>query len=205
MNHNRLLDKIWYYGVQGSLFSWIQSYLTNRSYAVRVRGGCFDFLIAPSGVPQGSCIGPILFSLFINDLSSLIKFSQVLFYADDTKIIRAINSPLDCTKLQRDIEAFDNWSRANGLPVNIQKCAVMTFTRSESSIRFHYQLAGSDLQLVSSAKDIGVIFNSDFSFKYQVDAVYSRAFRTLGFIKRTTFDFRHVSSMLYLYKSLVLP
>ena len=81
----------------------------------------------------------------------------------------------------------------------------MTFTRSESSIRFHYQLAGSDLQLVSSAKDLGVIFNSDFSFKYQVDAVYSRAVRTLGFIKRTTFNFRHVSSILYLYKTLVLP
>ena len=55
------------------------------------------------------------------------------------KIFRAINSPIDCKKLQKDIEAFDNWCRANGLPVNIQKCAVMTFTWSESYIRFNYQ------------------------------------------------------------------
>ena len=121
VNHNRLLDKIWNYRVRGSLFSWIQSYLTNRSYAVRVRGRRSDCFLVPSGVPQGSCVGTILFPLFINDLSSIIKFSQVLFYADDTKIYKAINPLLECTKLQKEIKAFYNWSRANGLPINIQK------------------------------------------------------------------------------------
>ena len=51
-----------------------------------------------------------------NDLLSIIKFSQILFYADDIKIFRAIISPFDFLKIQRGIEAFDNWSRANGLP-----------------------------------------------------------------------------------------
>ena len=158
--------------------------------------------MAPSGVPKCPYVCPILFSLFINDFLSIIKFSQVLFYADNTKIFRAINSPLDCTNLQRDIEAFDNCSQPNGLPINIQKCTVMAFRQSEWRIRLHYQLAGSDLQSVSSTKDLGVIFNSDFQFEYQVNAVYSRTVRTLGFIKRTTFDFRHVSFILYLYKTL---
>ena len=85
VKHNRLLDKIWNYGIRGKLFSWIQSYLTMRFYAVRIRGGCSDFFVAPSGVPQDSCVCPILFSFFINDLSAIMKFSQILFYADYSK------------------------------------------------------------------------------------------------------------------------
>ena len=80
-----------------------------------------------------------------------IKFSQVLFYADDTKIFRAINSPLDCSDLQRDVKAFDDWPRANGLPVNIQKFLV-TFTRSESSLKFNHQIARLNLESVCSTK-----------------------------------------------------
>lgn len=67
-----------------------------------------------SGVPQGSNLGPLLFLLFINDLTEVISCENLLF-ADDIKIFNTISTIYDCNLLQFNLDRVNEWSEANGL------------------------------------------------------------------------------------------
>ena len=105
-----------------------------KRYAARIGGGCSEVFEAPSEVPQGSDRGPILSSLFINDLNQLLRLPNSLLYADDTNIFRCVKSPLDYSTLQRHITTFEAWSTENRFPLNVAKYAVLSLsTRRFSS------------------------------------------------------------------------
>ena len=70
---------------------------------------------------------------------------------------------------------------------------------------FNFTIQGSLLPRVSVVRDLGVLFDDDFLFKSHIEAVYNKALGTFGFIKKTTFDFKHAITIFYLYNSLVLP
>jgi hypothetical protein len=80
-----------------------------------------NFLVALSGVPQGSVLGPLLLNIFINDLCDVIIHSNCLLFADDLKVYRAINSPSDCSLLQSDIDCVHAWCLANFMKPNFSK------------------------------------------------------------------------------------
>ena len=86
--HNRLILKLHYYGIQGSVLNWIQSFLTSRSQQVVIENSVSDTVSVSSGVPQGSVLGPCLFLFFINDLPDCVS-SNVRLFADDTILSRS--------------------------------------------------------------------------------------------------------------------
>ena len=159
--------------------------------------------MAPSAVPHGSGLGPIFLSLFINDLNLLFRFVRSLLYADDTKFFICVNSPLNCSKPQRDISAFAGWATYNGLPLIAAKCAVIAFFLSQTNIGYTYKIGDTNFNRVSSIKDLGVLFDENFAVSDHFESVYNRAVRTLGSIKRATYDFKHTNSIIYLYKTIV--
>ena len=87
----------------------------------------------PQG-PQRSHIGPLAFIMFINGVAKILRFAQLLMYADDAKIYMKVNSINDCHNMQLDINEFDSWCSKMGLLLNIEKCKVMTFTRKQNPI-----------------------------------------------------------------------
>ena len=197
-------DKLWNISIRGSLFKWLQSYLVDRRYAVCIHGGCSKFFAVSSGVPQGSSLGPILFAIFVNDLARVLRSRKALLYTDDAKVFRAVNSPLDCTGPQCDLDVFVEWSVLNGLSLNTDKCTV-TSSRSLNKTAFNYTINGRPLSRVSSVKNLGVLFDDDCSFTSYIEPIFNKAVRKLGFIKKTTVDFKLASTIIYLYKSLVMP
>ena len=92
VNHSILLQKLHMDGFGGSLLQWFQSYLTNRHQHVTVQGFTSTTLPVISGVPQGSVLDPVLFSLYVNNLPDAIKSSHVAMFADDTKLFKNIKS-----------------------------------------------------------------------------------------------------------------
>ena len=85
--HSRLLIKLHALGFSNTALSWVFSYLTGRTqFVLDERGECSDWLATTSGVPQDSVLGPLLFTLFINDICFSLKFSQYMIFADDTQI-----------------------------------------------------------------------------------------------------------------------
>lgn len=112
-----------------------------------------------SGMPQGSHLGPLLFILFINDLPTIFDTTiNVLLFADDAKVFSVITSQFDCIKLQLYLEKLNKWSKLNELPLNIDKCQVISFSRKKEPIIFNYKLGNTILNRVDYIKDVGIIF-----------------------------------------------
>ena len=139
-----------------------------------------------SGVPQGTVLGPLLFSLYINDISSDIE-SEIRLFADDCVCYREIKDEEDTMKLQRDIDRLDSWVRKWGMRFQPVKCNMMTRKRIEK-IHASYTLEGTNLENVESIKYLGVTITSDLRWNTHVSNVCTKAKRTLGFLRRNLYS-----------------
>ena len=96
-----------------------------------------------SGVPRGTVLGPLLFSLYINDISADIE-SEIRLFADDCVCYREIKNEEDTLKLQRDIDRLGSWARKWGMRFKPVKCNTMQLTNVRSSkIQANYTLEGT--------------------------------------------------------------
>lgn len=133
VNHNTLLQKCKLYGI---IDPWFESYLRNRSQAVKSADKRADFLPTSCGVPQGSCLGPVLFSIYTNELPSLLKCPTIM-YADDTQLITSykVDDQSHAENiLQENLIKVEDWMKGNHLTINGSKTQVITFgTRQQLS------------------------------------------------------------------------
>lgn len=170
VNHNTLLCKLEHYGITPD---WFKSYLVGRSQAVR--GGDHsrsEFLPTTRGVPQGSCLGPVLFSMYTNDLPQLLT-SDVTCYADDTQIMASyhpINSAETALLLQNDLNTIEKWMTDNSLKVNGAKTQVITFGTSQqlakikSNIANSLSICGSTPEQLNTVHNLGVSMDENLTF-----------------------------------------
>ena len=107
--HQRLLIKLKYHGMGESVVNWVRNWLSGRKQRVVVEGEESSWRPVISGVPQGSVLGPILFLIYINDLENEIG-SNILKFADDTKMFRRVESQEDRHKLQVDLNKLVKWA-----------------------------------------------------------------------------------------------
>ena len=109
VNHRFLLYKLKLFGFSGNLLQWFQSYLTCSLQRVVINGVHSEWSNVLSGVPQGSVLGPILFLIFINDLSFVLKYSKCLLCVDDAKFYKTVYGTHDCLKLQLYLNSIALW------------------------------------------------------------------------------------------------
>ena len=146
--HQRLLFKLERHGIDGSVLQWFRNFLTGRMQRVVLRGTCWSWSPVLSGVPQGTILGPVLFILYVNDISSGI-LSTVKLYADDTKVYREIFD------IARDTSILQYFT-AN-------KCKIMRVMHNHDKTVPHYSRVprGERLSSVSSVKDLGITISHD--------------------------------------------
>ena len=122
VDHKILVQKLAHYGIHSSELMWFKSYLSNRSQFTRVN--CVDSKVQniDIGVPQGSCLGPLLFLLYINDLPKITNNAKVYMYADDTSLSLQNHSMSQLNRaLNQDLLALDKWLRGNKLLLTLLK------------------------------------------------------------------------------------
>jgi len=121
VNHSLLLFKLDQLGFPNNLLTCISSYLNGRSQRVLFKNAVSKMINVTSGVLQGSHLGTLLFTLFINDLPSIVTHSRVLMYADDVKLCLSYNKIESGFCLQSDINRFQEWCQYNLLNLNYLK------------------------------------------------------------------------------------
>ena len=202
--YQRLSVKMKAYGIQGNLLSWIEAFLSGRNQRVRVNGELSASKLVTSGIPQGSVLGPLLFVLYINDLPDSVQ-SNILLFADDTKIFRQVFTTEDAEALQKDIDALNQWSEKWLLKFNIDKCHVLSLGKFDKITHTHrYKLYGDELEHVFEEKDLGVIIDMELTFEEHMASKIKKANGIMGLIRRT-FSFLDAETFKTLYTSFVRP
>ena len=133
VDHMILLSKLQKVGMQGPLLSWMESFLLDRSQTVVVDGIESSSSPVLSGVPQGTTLGPLLFLVYINDISeNLSSKTNIRLFADDSLHYRSINSPDDSTQLQKDLDTLQLWEKANKMEFHPAKCQTLRITQKST-------------------------------------------------------------------------
>ena len=127
-------------------------------------GSISDPINILSGVPQGTVLGPLLFLVYINDLSHHISSSCCLF-ADDCIIYKQIDSPTDIGILQNDLVQLEKWEEVWHMKFNIEKCMVLTVTLKKNPLHSEYYLHNHKLTNVTKAKYLGVTLDSKLPYR----------------------------------------
>ena len=126
VDHDILLKKLQKYGVSGNELAWFKSHLQDRRQLCKVNGVSSRIEEIHCGVPQGSCLGPLLFIVYINDLPFCLESCQVTMYADDTSISFAAKSVNDLNMtLNRELDSLRKWLQGNKLSLNVLKTQAM--------------------------------------------------------------------------------
>ena len=204
--HELLTSKLFSYGIGGTTLNWINAFLCFRQQRLVVNGIKSEWAPVVSGVPQGTVLGPLLFSLYINDISADIE-SEIRLFADDCACYREIKNEEDTLKLQRDIDRLGSWARKWGMRFQPVKRNMMQLTNKRSSkIQGNYTLEGTVLENVESIKYLGVTITNDLKWNTHISNVCTKANRTLrlGFLRRNLYscppDVKEAA-----YKGLVRP
>ena len=131
VDHCILLDKLYKYGIKGTLWDWFKSYLENRKQNVCYGDISSVTLPITHGVPQGSILGPLLFILYINVSEKLFT----ILFADGTTILiedTQVNSLISA--LHSELAKLTDWLKANKLSINVSKTHYMVFHRSRQKL-----------------------------------------------------------------------
>ena len=174
----RLLLKCSGLGIQGKLLAWIENWLVGRKQRVVLNGEASPWGDICSGVVQGSCLGPTLFILFINDIDGAVDtLSSVMSkFADDTKWGKVVEDEKDKEEFQRGLDSLKQLVNDWQMEFNVDKWHIMHIRPNKKE--FSYKMGGQDLQSTDFEKDIGVIVISRVGVSYRDKDTFLRLFRT---------------------------
>ena len=119
--HRTIIDSAIHFSLPRQAVEWIYSFLCDRRQRVNFQDSVSDWCSCVSGVPQGSIIGPLLFCLAIDSLSSVCANSAMIKYADDVTVLHFVRREED-DDLQCEMDNISAWSRSAGLSLNPTKC-----------------------------------------------------------------------------------
>ena len=172
----RKLDAL---GVRGSVGQWIESFLTNRKIIVKL-GQTFSRPVNLCfGVPQGSVLSPLLFLIFINDISDFLVFDDIvgrlILYADDTTVCLSAASA-DDLKMKADhlLNTFSTWCSKNKLLVNPSKTHYMVYFKRRSIPDFQLTLNGQKIERLRTCSFLGLIIDEQMTWGFHIDHVIAK-------------------------------
>ena len=208
VDHEILLHKLKLYHSSSNSIKLIRSYLTNRHQIVKVCNMQSSRRSIMSGVPQGSILGPILFLIYINDLSFDIQDSMVDLYADDSTLYSKDTSTqlIEC-KLQNNLNMVTDWCMKNNMAINPQKTKCMLIgskAKLRNAKELNITVNNILIQNVTSHKLLGVIIDSSLTWNLQVESVCKKANSKIALLKRINYFLNEHMRILF-YNAYILP
>ena len=196
VNHDILLSRLQSnIGIGGSVLSWFESYLSGRSQHIFVNGSVSNKFHLPCGVPQGSCLGPLLFNIYASKIFDIVNrhLPDVHCYADDTQLYLSF-SPTNLANQQEAINAMEScirdiksWMCSDKLKLNDDKTEfIIIGTRQQlSKVKINNIVIGeSEIKPVSSVRNLGAWFDDKCSMAIHITKMCSSSFYHLHNIRR---------------------
>ena len=159
LDHSILLQKLKRYGIRGTAQDWFSSYLSGRQLVAKITTGPSQTVKSDSyeityGVVQGSCLGPLLFIIFMNDLTQLPLYSNIILFADDTTVFNSHKSEkfLKYT-LEHDLNIMSDWFKANKLSLNLDKTSGIKFWDNSN---FMLRTNNMSIEMTNHTKFLGI-------------------------------------------------
>jgi len=203
IDHRTLLTKLERYGIRGNTHDLIKSYLSRRQQYTEVLGEKSECLTVEYGVPQGSVLGPLLFILYINDISRSSKLGTFIMFADDTNLfVEGSTKEEVYNKGNEVLKSIHSYMLSNKLHINMSKCCYIHFrpnTRNPDTDETVHNLfiENFPIKKVSETRFLGVIIDEQLSWEPHLTALR----RKLGFAASTLYKIRD-NVPIYLRKEL---
>lgn len=182
------LLKLSAYGFKNSVIHFMRSYMTDRRQCVKFNGAFSDIETLQCGIPQGSCLGPLLFSIFVNHMPHVLRNAGTVMYADDTTIFASASSTEQVNKtLQYELTLISDWVTANKLKLNISKtkCTVLGSNYSlRSDQKLLLSLYGAATEQVTEAKLLGITIDETLSWHIHIKNIVSKMSKSISNIRK---------------------
>ena len=195
-----LLRKLAKYGISEDANKLLKSYLTERTHKLRYKDIASGDCDVKCGVPQGSVLGPLLFTIYINDIYRACDEATILLFADDTALLYSAPTHSDLQhKVNRSFPKICTWLKANMLTLSVPKTFYQVYPASTSN---DLKIPVGDLSLKrsSTVKYIGVAIDDELKFKYHINNIVATCSRILGILHRAKF-FLSKALLLLLYNA----
>ena len=210
VDHCILLEKLEMYGFCQTTLNWFRNYFEDRKQFTSITGYISDEESVTCGVPQGSLLGPLLFSLFVNDMPGIVKSCDLALYADDTCLFTSSRDPKEIAKrANEDLSILSKWLKDNKLMVNPKKCEVMFMGTHQRLKKMqdmiedcHFYIDGDEIQKVEHCKYLGVIIDQNLSWNNHIAHIEKKIIKCIYLLRRLR-PFINQDIALLFYKSVI--
>ena len=189
LEHNVLFEKLELYGIRGVALNWFKSYLCNRQLRVKCmvsssqKQEYSDYKDVEYGTPQGSCLGPLLFLIFSNDLYRQLEHCNNLQFADDTTIYKGHRSIRYLTWcIEQDLDSVGEWFKANKLTLNLDKSVHMVFGKKNTT-QTRITLDNIEIPRAEVTKFLGIWLDENLNWNEHLSKLKSKLKRNLHLLQ----------------------
>lgn len=183
VSHEKLMYKLEKYGISGKFLSWIGAFLRDRTQRVKTGEQYSEYSRVSSGVPQGSVLGPILFLVYINDLTDVLRSCSVSIFADDSKIYFKADNEEDVYRMQSDIDRVLLWCDRWQLSIAVTKCNILHIGRANRKNVF--SMGETVIPSVGAVRDLGITVTENLSFTLHISNISKAAFARSNLLLRS--------------------
>ena len=170
IDHKILLKKLQHYGICGIVNKWFSSYLLNRKQFTAVNGESSTLRSINTGIPQGSVLGPLLFTIYVNDIANSTNLQPRLF-ADDTNIFAANENITHLIQnTNTELEKIDTWFKANCLKLSVDKTTYCIYSPKKKLLLNTPEVRiGDVIQKSDSVRYLGLIIDEKLTWEKHID------------------------------------
>ena len=205
VKHDILIRKLNFYGIRGLINDWFNDYLSNRSQSTKFCESISPSLPIQYGVPQGSVLGPILFLLYINDISQIFKDLKTILFADDSTLYITGENPTNLIHTANaDLQTFHKWCLCNRLTVNLNKTFYMLFSNKRFPVLPQLIISHNTINRTTYHTLLGITYDDSMTFQQQITNLILKLSRLVSLLYQIR-QFVPKEILKLLYNAHVLP